>query len=76
MKAINPKNQKQLDKAIKALIKYNELNDLRNEADGNGDEKLEKKLERLCEVSFDKYLELSGELPKGQIKAIEKSELY
>ena len=76
MKAINPKNQAKLNKAIYWLKRCNELNDLRNFADDNGDQKSFYKLDDLCAKAFDKYLDYCGELPKNQVKAIEKSELY
>ena len=76
MQAINPKNQAKVNKAIYWLKRYNELNDLRNFADGNEDQKAFDKLDALCAKAFDKYLDYCGDLPKNQVKAIEKSELY
>jgi hypothetical protein len=76
MIATNPKNQGKLNKAIDWLKKYNSFNELRDIADGNGDEKEWNKYQRFCERSFDKYLEYCAELPKGQVTLIEKSELY
>lgn len=70
--ALNPKNQRLVTKASKLLIKYNELNDLRNIADGNGDEKAYNKLDRQCETAFDKYLWACDELPQREVKNIEK----
>lgn len=71
--AINPKNQRLVNKASKLLAKYNDLNDLRNIADGNGDEKAYNKLDRQCENVFDKYLWACDELPKREISNIEKA---
>ena len=76
MKAINPKNQAKVNKAIYWLKRYNELNDLRNFADDNEDQKSFDKLDTLCAKAFDKYLDYREELPKNEILAIEKSELY
>ena len=73
--AKNKKNQSQVNKAVKFLIRYNENNDLRDKADGDGDEKLYNKFDRICEVAYDNYLEAISELPQTEIKAIEK-ELY
>jgi hypothetical protein len=70
--AINPKNQSLVNKAVKYLQKYYELNDLRNVADDNGAEKELKKYNRMCEDVFDKYLDALAELPKGQQQIIDK----
>lgn len=72
IKAINPKNQSLVNKAVKYLQKYYELNDLRNVADNNGAEKELKKYNRMCEDVFDKYLDALAELPKGQQQIIDK----
>lgn len=76
MKAKKIKNQSLLNKVIKALEKYNALNNLRDKADNEGNEREYKKLNNQCEKSFDKYLELLNELPKYEQKRIENSELY
>jgi hypothetical protein len=73
--AKNKKNQSAVNKAVKFLMRYNENNDLRDKADGDGDEKLYNKFDRICEVAYDNYLEAISELPQTEIKAIEK-ELY
>ena len=70
--AKNKKNQSAVNKAVKFLIRYNENNDLRDKADGNGDEKLYAKFDRICELAYDNYLEAISELPKTEINAIEK----
>ena len=76
MKAINPKNQANVNKAIYWLKRYNKLDELRNFADGNGDEKSFTKLDSACAKAFDKYLEYCDALPMREVKAIEKSALY
>jgi len=72
IQAINPKNQSLVNRAVKYLQKYYELNDLRNVADDNGAEKELKKYNRMCEDVFDKYLDALAELPKGQQQIIDK----
>jgi hypothetical protein len=74
--AINKAHQSKMNKATKWLAKYNELNNQRDNADDNGDEKLYKKFDRLCANAFDKYLDIVTELPKRERLLIEKSELY
>ena len=73
--AINKKHQSNVNRAVKNLIKYNALNDLRNIADDNGEEKLYKKLDRQCLNTFDKYLDIVSELPAREKIKIEK-QLY
>jgi hypothetical protein len=70
--AINPKNQKLVNRVAAQLAKYNALNDQRDAADNNGEERLFNKLDRQCEKAFDKYLELSELLPARELKRIEK----
>ena len=70
--AKNKKNQAQVNKAVKFLIRYNENNDLRDKADGDGDDKLYAKYDKICEVSYDNYLDAISELPKTEVTAIEK----
>jgi len=72
----NKANLKQVKSAVNWLIKHNEADRLRNIADGDGDDKAYNKHDRQCEKTFDKYLEYCEELPKYQIKLIEKSILY
>ena len=76
MEAINPKNQTTVNRAIQCLEKYKRADILRNVADGEGNEKEFNKHERECEKTFNKYLDYISELPKNQVNAIEKSELY
>jgi hypothetical protein len=76
MKAKTIKNQSLLNKVVKALEKYNQLNNLRDKADNEGNEREYKKLDNKCLNAFDKYLELLNELPKYEQTRIEKSDLY
>ena len=75
MKAINKIYQSKVNRAIKYLIQYNQLNDARNNADGN-DEKIFKQLDKKCLSVFDKYMEIVLELPKREREQIEKSKYY
>ena len=70
--AKNKKNQAQVNKAVKFLIRYNENNDLRDKADGDGDDKLYAKYDKICEVAYDNYLDAIFYLPKTEVTAIEK----
>lgn len=70
--AINKIHQSKVNRAVKTLLKYNALNDLRNIADDNGEEKLYKKLDKNCLNTFDKYLDIVSELPKREKALIEK----
>jgi hypothetical protein len=70
--SINKVHQSKVNKAVKTLLKYNTLNDLRNIADDNGEEKLYKKLDKNCLNTFDKYLDIVYELPKRERARIEK----
>jgi RNA binding exosome subunit len=72
MQAITAKNQKTVNKCVKAHERYNELNDMRNAAEDNDNMKLYAKLDKQCANAFDKYLEFLYELPKNQQQAIEK----
>jgi hypothetical protein len=72
----NKANLKHVKSAVNWLIKHNEADRLRNIADGDGDERAYNKYDKQCQKTFDKYLEYSEELPKYQIKQIEKSILY
>ena len=72
----NKANLKHVKSAVNWLIKHNEADRLRNIADGEGDDRAYKKHDKQCQKTFDKYLEYCEELPKYQIKQIEKSILY
>ncbi len=76
MEAINPKNQKRLDKALKYLKAHNAYDLQRNAAEDNDDAKAFQKFDRLCASTFDKYLQAIVYLPQNQVTAIEKSDLY
>lgn len=76
MRAINKRNQALVNRAVKWLEKYNEANDQRDIADGNGDDKAYRKYDKLCEKTWDKYEECISELPNREVNQIEKSELY
>jgi len=74
MKAISPKNQTIVNRCIKAMARYSELNDLRDKAyDSEAKQSEINKYERLCAEAYDRYLNYLYELPKGQQKAIEKN---
>jgi len=74
--SINKKHQTQVNKALRKLARYNSYNNLRDIADGEGDDKAYKQLNKLCEQLFDEYLEIISELPKGEVKRIESSKYY
>jgi hypothetical protein len=81
IKSITPKNQTLVNKAVKWLVKHNEYNTKRDLISDNldceeYDSKEWRQINRKCETSFDKYLEYIDELPKREVKNIEKSELY
>jgi hypothetical protein len=78
MNAINPKNQAQVNKAVKYLIKHNELNDQRDQVAGEHgeDSRLWAVVDRQCARFFDKFEEACDELPKYEQKAILNSNLY
>jgi hypothetical protein len=67
------KNQTTLNRCVKALTRHNHLSDLRNLADDRDDFKTLKKLDRMCQSSFDKYLDYLYELPKYEQVRIEKA---
>ena len=72
IRAINPKNQKLVNKAIRHNYNYDVANSLRDVASDNDDMKSYKKYDAICVREFDKYIEIMSELPKGQQKEIEK----
>ena len=76
IQAINKKHQKQVDKALRKLARYNSYNNLRDIADGEGDDKAYKQLNKLCEQLFDEYLEIVSDLPSREVKQIETSKYY
>jgi hypothetical protein len=72
IKAVSKRNQTNINKAIFFDAKYDKLNDQRDEAYNNGDERLGRKLDRLCEIAFDKYLDYANQLPATERKRVEK----
>lgn len=70
--AINKKNQALVNKAVKWLVKHNEANCLRDIADSTDDNELFIYADKLCQKTFDSYLEITAELPKREIAQIEK----
>jgi hypothetical protein len=74
--AINKTHQSKVNKAIKYLVKYNTLNNLRDKADNDGEEKTYRQLDRKCADVFDKYLDVISELPKREKINIETSKFY
>jgi hypothetical protein len=74
IKALHPKNQSKVNKAVKALLRYYELNNLRDNADGEGNEKDFKKYDRMCEQAYDRYYDYLTDLPKREQANIEKQD--
>ena len=74
--SINKKHQSKVNKAVRKLISYSSYNNLRDMADGNGDDKAYKTIDRICGRLFNEYLEIVSELPKGEVKQIESSKYY
>ena len=80
--AVNKKNQSLVNKATTWLSKYHTSNDARdlasdsNEQDSEWECKTWKKYNRLCNHQWDVYTMYLDELPKYEIKNIEKSKLY
>jgi hypothetical protein len=78
MKAINPKNQAKVNKAVSYLTKHNKLNNQRDAIEGEHgeDSRLWAVVNRQCARFFDKYEDALEELPKYEQKAILNSNLY
>ncbi len=78
MKANNPKNNKNFNKAVYWLTQHNTFNDQRtlledtSEAEYVEDTTAWKRINRKCEETFDVYLMYCEEIPKADIKTIEK----
>lgn len=66
-------HQSTINKCLRANARYERLNDLRNIAEDNDDEKSVRKLNRQCEDAFDRYLTYLQELPKYIQNQITKS---
>ena len=58
--ALNKKHQAKVNKAVYWLIKYNTANDMRNDADGDCNEKMYTKYDNMCQKTFDKYEEYTS----------------
>jgi len=75
--ATNKKNVSAFNKCIKALTRYNVLNNLREKSENDGErETVMNRHDRACESAFDRYQDYLSELPKYEQKRIENSELY
>ena len=78
IKSINPKHQKMVNKVVFWNTKYEEANAQRDlaydttECDYEEDDKVWRKWNKVCESTFDKYLECLEMLPKGEQKNVEK----
>jgi hypothetical protein len=73
IKAINKKYQSKVNKAVRTLLNYNHLNDVRDKADSSDDKTSYRIANRMCEKLFDTYLEVCSELPKREVAQIEKA---
>ena len=76
MIAINKLHQGKVNKAVAWLEKYNALNTLRDIADGDGNDKEFRKLDRKCEAAYDRFLDYMDEMPNREQRAIYSSKLY
>jgi hypothetical protein len=72
MNALKQKNQKLVLKALKYNNLYDINNDLRDKASDEGEDKLYKKYDKLCQKYFDIFVETIDELPLYEVKRIEK----
>ena len=78
VKAINPKYQSVVNKAVNWMVMYELANDQRNIASDNSehdyeeDDKLWRKWDRRCIKAYDKYLEYMEELPKREQDKVER----
>ena len=82
VKAINPKYQSVVNKAVNWMVMYELANDERNiasdntECDYEEDDKLWRKWDRRCIKAYDKYLEYMEELPKREQDKVERRFTY
>ena len=82
VKAVNPKYQSVVNKAVNWMEKYELANDQRNIASDNSehdyeeDDKLWRKWDRRCIKAYDKYLEYMEELPKREQDKVERRFTY
>lgn len=75
--AKNKINASAFNKCIKALVRYNALNNARDVSNNNGDSHtIMNRHNRSCELAFDKYQNYFSKLPKYEQKRIKNSELY
>ena len=72
MEAKTKKNQGMVNRCIKALKRYNELNSLRDIAINDYNEKEIKKCDKMCEMAYDRYCTYLFQLPKYEQIKIEK----
>jgi Mg/Co/Ni transporter MgtE len=75
LEAINPKNQKLVNKILKANAYYEHYNNLREaayELEGGNIIKAYKEADKKCEKYFNQILELCDDLPSNQRRAILK----
>ena len=70
--AITRANQSNVNKAVYWGQRYNILNDLRDDADGQGNDKLYKMYDRMASDAFNKHLDYMSELPKREQAKVEK----
>jgi hypothetical protein len=76
LKAIHPKHQATVNRALFHLIKHNEANDLWNKYDGEGDIENMRTQASICEKRFHRYEDITSELPKREVNNIESSKFY
>ncbi len=76
LKAIHPRHKAAVKKALFHLVKYNKANELRDKYDDEGDLKNMRDQESICEKAFNRYLEITSELPKREVNNIESSKFY
>lgn len=79
--AVKSKNKSLVNRAYTWLIKHNTYNNERDIIENNlecyPDDSVQwRRINKKCEDSFDKFECILEELPKYEVKAIEKSELY
>ena len=78
VKAINKIHQAKVNKAVYWLNKYEDANTQRDIASENNEKDFDdecviwRKYDRMCEKSFDRYLDYMSELPKREQNQIEK----
>lgn len=72
VKAINKKYQPLINKILSWNDKYEILNEQRDKADDDGNERLFNQLDKKCENAFEKVIEYLEELPAREKKNVEK----